>query len=510
MIWIVPHLTEILLVFREKFFFLIFFYPSLLYLFDTHKKHRLWQDRSLSKTLRSKIRENLISLSNCLATSLPLSCPFHSSSSPSSSSSSSSSPTPTTQFPFWCPCLSIHILASGVSQAQDFLPPSANKSLKFVQDHCPFSKSEMTRSVRPLHQPAEEKKSSSVSWADFNITGLSFFFFDEIRVYFPSLISNIVFYFLDGKKLFLQSKTISCSRCGCSRRLYCPSCVLQLPPTQNSLSNPEEKEEIDDPRADIQQSLASALPPNLILHFIFHPKVSLSNSTSLHAALLLPSDRTKIYKLPEKLPFFDPTDSVVLFPSNESVLLRFLFFYSLVSKKREILTQITCVFCSEMGAGNVSKIKNIIMIESTWQSAQEIINHPSIRSLPQIRLILEQPPRQEGAIEETKPQEQENKKKKLKKEENKIQKRGEKGLYWRSPGNTLEGNGCPYLSTIEAIRLTLNEVVQIGDWGDSSSSSSFSSPPFNMSSDAFDDLLFYLKIESERRSDSIQCRMSHS
>ena len=100
---------------------------------------------------------------------------------------------------------------------------------------------------------------------------------------------------------------------------------------------------------------------NLIIYFsIHHQSELLSKATGVHAAVLYPSNVT-ITHYPN-LPELDPTSSVLLFPSDDSIPL------------------------VEMDINDIKKIKTFVFIDSTWQQARSIWSQPSIMELPKISI----------------------------------------------------------------------------------------------------------------------------
>jgi DTW domain-containing protein YfiP len=98
------------------------------------------------------------------------------------------------------------------------------------------------------------------------------------------------------------------------------------------------------------------------LDIIRHPGEKKTKSTALHAPVLCGEDEVRCVEVPEidSLGTFDPETTILLFPSNDSVII------------------------SELE--HLEKINRVVVVDSTWQQARSVLNVPQLKSLRKIRL----------------------------------------------------------------------------------------------------------------------------
>ena len=89
---------------------------------------------------------------------------------------------------------------------------------------------------------------------------------------------------------------------------------------------------------------------------IHHPTEKVSKSTALSATLL--SDSCHWIEFPSDLPNYNPNETLLLFPSP-------------TAKK-----------VADFSPDSLRQIKRVVCIESVWQKANVVVNHPKIQHLP--------------------------------------------------------------------------------------------------------------------------------
>lgn len=165
----------------------------------------------------------------------------------------------------------------------------------------------------------------------------------------------------------------ACQQCNRRSMFYCPRCAIVVNPPEGVIV----------PQFRLPFKLFVALDDNI------------KKSSSIHAKVLAPAD-TEICQFPDEIPNFDPATTVVLFPSEGAKIL------------------------SEFE--HLEAIRNVVVIDSTWQKTGRVLLHPHLQSLPHVKLA--NPP--------------------------------EESRFWRF--HSL-GSGC--VSTIEAIQYFVNDFAEV-------------------------------------------------
>ena len=173
--------------------------------------------------------------------------------------------------------------------------------------------------------------------------------------------------------------------------------------------------------------------------------------TSPASRLIVTAGRVVLHQLIDRLPVFDPKETLLLFPSDRSTTLRNLPDHL-----------------------DLTAVRTLVVVEASWEAAGSLLEHSALAGLTHIKLDL--------CNSGTAPV---------------------AGLYWRatpdSRGDSEAAEGAVLLSTIEAIRLALVEIAQ------HKAATSVVDPQAAV---GLDGLLFYLKMEALRRADSIKTRLS--
>lgn len=137
-----------------------------------------------------------------------------------------------------------------------------------------------------------------------------------------------------------QCKRQTCGDCNRSAHLYCPRCkVATLPPAF--------------------QVPPVALPVNVDI--IHHPQENTNKSTSIHACVLSPA-HCRMLEFPKGVPEYDPSETVLLYPTEDAT------------------------FMEDVKPESLRNIKRILVIESTWQKGQVVAAHPHLKALRKIRI----------------------------------------------------------------------------------------------------------------------------
>jgi len=95
------------------------------------------------------------------------------------------------------------------------------------------------------------------------------------------------------------------------------------------------------------------------LHILHHPVEKLSKATGTHALVLAPS--TTVHHFPD-LPPYDPSEAVLLFPTEDAVPL------------------------SEFSDEEFAKVKRVYVIDSTWTQARAIYTDPKVAAVRKITI----------------------------------------------------------------------------------------------------------------------------
>eukprot|EP00735_Rhodelphis_limneticus_P007107 TRINITY_DN19606_c0_g1::TRINITY_DN19606_c0_g1_i1::g.24606::m.24606 TRINITY_DN19606_c0_g1::TRINITY_DN19606_c0_g1_i1::g.24606 ORF type:complete len:293 (+),score=36.26,sp/Q9D8U7/DTWD1_MOUSE/31.62/6e-33,DTW/PF03942.10/7.1e-25 TRINITY_DN19606_c0_g1_i1:39-881(+) len=130
-----------------------------------------------------------------------------------------------------------------------------------------------------------------------------------------------------------------CQSCTRNRRFFCYDCLCPLGDEESikCLPNLDLPVEVD---------------------IIKHPHELLSKSSAVHAAVLCPK-QVRIRNFPEGLDEYDPKTTAVIFPSADS---------------------------KSVADFDLSSLKKILLVDSTWQTARQVMGDSRITSLPAIKL----------------------------------------------------------------------------------------------------------------------------
>ncbi|KAL6050615.1 DTW domain-containing protein 1 [Balamuthia mandrillaris] len=140
---------------------------------------------------------------------------------------------------------------------------------------------------------------------------------------------------LSDQSFLAEKQRYHCPRCNSKRRFFCYDCHIVL-------AHPERT-----PRVSLPFTCD-------ILH---HPAEQKSKSTAVHACVLAP-DKVKMYEYPE-FPDFSEEGTFLLFPSPEAKSIQEL---------------------------DISQMKRLIVIDSTWQKAKVILRDERVKRLPCIQI----------------------------------------------------------------------------------------------------------------------------
>jgi DTW domain-containing protein YfiP len=102
---------------------------------------------------------------------------------------------------------------------------------------------------------------------------------------------------------------------------------------------------------------------------IQHPKELKSKSTAIHAKILSP-DYVDIYQYPEIPEFLTQENSMILYPSKDSVSFENLIQKNEKSEKKE----------------DFSSLKYLVFIDATWNQAKSIAKDERIQSLKKLKI----------------------------------------------------------------------------------------------------------------------------
>lgn len=133
-----------------------------------------------------------------------------------------------------------------------------------------------------------------------------------------------------------------CPQCHTVRnnRIYCYECLLPLP----GISLPR---------------LGARLPVNLVL--IRHPKEPRSKSSAVHAQVIAGAEQVRTLEVPLAQDVsFDPATTCVVFPGP------------------------TAKAVAELG--NLSELKTVVVLDSTWSDAGKLSRLPQLDGLPRVQL----------------------------------------------------------------------------------------------------------------------------
>ncbi len=181
-----------------------------------------------------------------------------------------------------------------------------------------------------------------------------------------------------------------CPTCSRQRPLYCWDCFEPVVFKDHSQGKKNNKNKNKSKEAKSVKSLTPFVPHSLELplqvNIIIHPHLKLRKCTSVHAAVMSSPKFVQIHRsisshsavpnssssraqpkaLPDlNIPDFSPDNTILLFPSPDSKPLEEM--YSIFNQQGK-------------------RIERAVMIESTWEGAGTILNHPSIKHLPKVKI----------------------------------------------------------------------------------------------------------------------------
>jgi hypothetical protein len=135
----------------------------------------------------------------------------------------------------------------------------------------------------------------------------------------------------------LGAERRACPSCGRRVALYCCRCFCAVEPRLAALP-------------------PVALPLDIVV--IHHPQESPSKSTALQGVVLSPR-QCRWCEYPEQVPQLDPATSLLLFPDAGA---------------------------RSLDAVDLSRIRTVAVIESTWQKGPAMARHPLLAALPHVRM----------------------------------------------------------------------------------------------------------------------------
>ncbi|GAB5371718.1 hypothetical protein AAMO2058_001603900 [Amorphochlora amoebiformis] len=153
---------------------------------------------------------------------------------------------------------------------------------------------------------------------------------------------------------------MKCSSCGKTAKVFCPRCLVPLNPPAPGL--PEAEKQTTNAE-ELEKKLEFRLPEVKLpfnVDILLHPQENRKKATALHLCVLAPK-QCRVLKFPEDLPNYDPKTTVLLFPDEKS---------SLLSDQKI----------------DVSNLKTLLVVESTWQKANGVARHPKLQHIPTVRI----------------------------------------------------------------------------------------------------------------------------
>ncbi|KAL6066944.1 tRNA-uridine aminocarboxypropyltransferase [Balamuthia mandrillaris] len=177
--------------------------------------------------------------------------------------------------------------------------------------------------------------------------------------------------------------THQCPKCNAKRALYCWNCYEPSVPIASVGESPHrgvkktnknkqaKRESIVGEERRQPEGHALVLP--LRIDIVIHPSLRPSRCTSIHAAVLCPREQVRVFTaFPNGIPRYDPTTTVVLFPSKDATYLKDVVWPA--SDPDDEQNQ------------PWRRIERAVFIESTWEGADLVLNHEHIRQLPRVKL----------------------------------------------------------------------------------------------------------------------------
>jgi DTW domain-containing protein YfiP len=145
----------------------------------------------------------------------------------------------------------------------------------------------------------------------------------------------------DGELVSKQPRE-KCGRCGASRKFYCYDCLVPIGPAAN------------------HPSLRLPIPLDVVLHH----NEGRSKSTGLHACVLSKDAHLVVY--PDELKDFRPAPgSFLLFPADAGTP------------------------STPLDELDLDTVKRLVVVDSTWAQAKQMIREPVIAALPRVSIATE-------------------------------------------------------------------------------------------------------------------------
>lgn len=155
----------------------------------------------------------------------------------------------------------------------------------------------------------------------------------------PAFISSLN---LASFEVLQQATRQPCDRCNSRKMIYCDKCQRLL----------------------LSRDLVPVVNLPLQVHIFKHIAERSSKSSVIPLAFLCPGEVTITTCLPndKAIPKYDPSDTVLIFPSPNSRLLR------------------------DLSPSEFTSIKRVVVVDSTWGQTTSMVDSANLQSLPSIRL----------------------------------------------------------------------------------------------------------------------------
>jgi DTW domain-containing protein YfiP len=95
---------------------------------------------------------------------------------------------------------------------------------------------------------------------------------------------------------------------------------------------------------------------------VHHPAESRAKSTSMHGAVLAPDWVRVVEFVPAAMASYDLATTVLLYPSKDAVSLR------------------------DLPPEDLARISRVVLVDSQWQRANQVLRHPAIAALRPVRI----------------------------------------------------------------------------------------------------------------------------
>lgn len=166
-----------------------------------------------------------------------------------------------------------------------------------------------------------------------------------------------LFNFSVSPKILQSIPRVPCPKCKSLQYLYCCKCLISTIPI---IYNTVQYSTIIDNNIQYYIKLNKKLQLPIDIDIIYHPNEKITKSTGIQGCILAP-ECINLYKFPDTIPQYSSNDTVILYPSPDA-------------KPIESL--------------DLTKLRRVIVIESTWQKSQSVLRHPNVRCLLLLLLLL--------------------------------------------------------------------------------------------------------------------------